>query len=97
MDGLGNPLRFILTPGQTADCTQAEPLLVSIPARYVIADKRYDSKKLVEVVEYAGATAMIPSRTGATQPRTTDFVLYAERARNFASFLYLAATMLWMK
>mgnify|MGYP001313215405 CR=1 FL=1 len=120
MDGLGNPLRFILSPGQAADCTQAESLLAGFPAHYVIADKGYDSHKIVEAVEDSGAMVVIPSRTCVKEPRTTDFALYAERyriecffnrlkhyralatryakrARNFASLIYLAATMLWMK
>lgn len=120
MDGLGNPLRFILSPGQAADCTQAESLLAGFPAHYVIADRGYDSHKIVEAVEVSGAMVVIPSRTCVKEPRTTDFALYAERyriecffnrlkhyraiatryakrARNFASLIYLAATMLWMK
>ena len=31
VDGLGNPLRFILTGGQENDITQAEVLLVAMP------------------------------------------------------------------
>jgi transposase len=120
VDGLGNPLRFILTPGQASDYTQAEPLLAGFPAQYVIADKGYDSKIIVEAVERSGAKAVIPARACVKDPRDTDFALYAERyriecffnrlkhyravatryakrARNFASLIYLAATMLWMK
>jgi len=113
-------LRFILTPGQTSDDTQAEPLLNGFPAQIVIADKGYDSKKIVETVEQSGAMAVIPPHSCVKAPRQTDFALYAERyrlewffnklnhyravatryakrARNFASLIYLAASMLWMK
>ena len=38
MDGLGNPLRFILTPGQASDPLQAEPLLAGFPAQNVLAE-----------------------------------------------------------
>ena len=38
-DALGNPLRFILTPGNAADCPQAVPLLKDIAAENVLADK----------------------------------------------------------
>lgn len=119
-DGLGNPLRFILTPGQASDSTQAEPLLQGWPAQHVIADKGYDSSKIGDVIERSGAHAVIPPRSCVKDPRATDFVLYAERyriegffdrlkhyravatryakrARNFASLIYLAASMLWMK
>lgn len=120
MDGLGNPLRFIVTPGQASDYTQAEPLLAGFPAHYVIADKGYDSNTIVTAVERSGPRAIIPSRACVKAPRDTDFSLYAERyriecffnrlkhyraiasryakrARNFASLIYLAAAMLWMK
>lgn len=109
-----------MTPGQASDYTHAEPLLAGFPAQYVIADKGYDSKTIVEAVERSGAKAVIPPRACVKDPRDTDFALYAERyriecffnrlkhyravatryakrARNFASLIYLAATMLWMK
>ena len=120
MDGLGNPLRFILTPGQASDYAQAEPLLAGFPAQNVLADKGYDSQKIVDTVEKSGAKAVIPPRSCVKSPRETDFAMYAERyriecffsrlkhyrgvatryakrARNFASLIYLAASMLWMK
>lgn len=120
VDGLGNPLRFILTPGQASDYTQAEPLLQGLPAQYGIADKGYDSRRIVEAIEQSGAQAVIPPRSCVKDPRATDFTLYAERyriecffnrlkhyravatryakrARNFASLIYLAASILWMK
>ncbi|WP_407921316.1 transposase [Candidatus Nitrospira nitrosa] len=81
VDGLGNPLRFILSPGQAAACTQAESLLAGFPAQYVIADRGYDSHKIVEVVEDSGAMVVIPSRACVKEPRTTDFALSAERYR----------------
>lgn len=91
-----------------------------MPPQYVIADKGYDSRKIIEAIEQSGAKAVIPPRSGVKDPRETDFALYAERsriecffnrlkhdravatryakrARNFASLLYLAASMLWMK
>ena len=109
-----------MTPGQASDYTQAELLLAGFPAQYVIADKGYDSKTIVEAAEQSGATVVIPPRTCVKTPRPTDFALYAERyriecffnrlkhyravatryakrARNFASLIYLAATMLWIK
>ena len=44
VDALGNPLRFILTPGQVNDITQAEALIAELPAGHVLADKGYDFK-----------------------------------------------------
>lgn len=42
VDGLGNPLEFILTPGQRHDIAQAEKLTESIFHTIVIANKGYD-------------------------------------------------------
>lgn len=43
-DALGRPLRFIITPGQTGDVTQAPALLHGQDGKAVLADKAYDSK-----------------------------------------------------
>ena len=39
VDGLGNPLRFILTGGQQHDITQAGGLIAGYDGEYVLADK----------------------------------------------------------
>ena len=44
VDALGNPLRFILTPGQRHDITQAENLMEGLPGEHLLADKAYDSE-----------------------------------------------------
>ena len=38
VDGLGNPLRFILTGGQQHDITQAEELIAGYAGEHVLAD-----------------------------------------------------------
>jgi transposase len=78
---LGNPLRFILTPGQVSDYTQAELLLAGFPAQNVLADKGYDSQKIVDAVEKSKAQAVIPPRSHIKNQRKCDFVMYAERHR----------------
>lgn len=45
-DALGRPLRFIVTPGQASDVTQAPALLNGQQGDAVLADKVYDSKAL---------------------------------------------------
>ena len=47
VDGLGNPLRFILTGGQRHDITQAEELIAGYAGEQVLADKGYDSQSLL--------------------------------------------------
>ena len=78
VDALGNPLRFILSPGQASDYTQAEALISDLPAKYVLGDKGYDSKALREAITEQHAIAVIPPR--ATSPQVAcDYALYCER------------------
>ena len=79
VDALGNPLDFVLTPGQAHDCPQADGLLSGYCSDYVIADKGYDSADLVELIEEMGAVSVIPSRINSKQPREYDLYLYQER------------------
>lgn len=78
-DALGNPMRFVLTPGQWADITQAPTLLEGVGPEAVIADRGYDSAALVEHIEAAGAEAVIPSRRTNRHQRRYDANLYADR------------------
>ena len=78
-DALGNPVRFVLTPGQRADITQAELLLEAIEAEAVIADKGYDADWLIEQIKATGAEAVIPPRRNRTEQREYDRNLYADR------------------
>lgn len=78
-DALGNPLRLILTPGNVADCTQAEQLLEGVTADSVLADKGYDSNSTVALIETMGAGVVIPPKTNRLVQRLCDFALYRER------------------
>lgn len=79
VDALGNPLRFILTPGQRADITQAEALIVDFKPGAVIADKGFDSDAFIAFVEALEAEAVIPSKKNRRQQRGLDENLYADR------------------
>ena len=67
VDALGNPLRFILTPGQVSDITQAEELIAKLPADHVLADKGYDSKALRDTIMNQDAVPVIPPRKTSPQ------------------------------
>jgi transposase len=79
VDALGNPVRLIVTAGQVADVTQGEALISGLDAEHVIADKGYDSNKLVAAIEAAGSEAVIPPRSNRKEPRAYDEHLYKER------------------
>ena len=79
MNGLGLPVKVVLTPGQDADVTQAETILRDVPFEVVIGDKGFDSQKLVAFIEARGGEAVIPSRKNATEPRPYDPDRYKDR------------------
>jgi transposase len=76
---LGNPIRFILTGGEEADCQQAVNLLEGQRAGAVLADKGYDANYIVETVNALGAEVVIPPRVHRKLQRGFDSVLYEER------------------
>ena len=78
VDALGNPLRFILTPGQVNDITQAEALIADLPADHVLGDKGYDATAFRDTIKRQGATPVIPPRKTAPQV-ACDYALYCER------------------
>ena len=80
-DRLGRPLRFILTPGQAGDVTQAPALLQGQRAGYVIADTAYDSRALRQIITDLGAHPVIPSNPTRKHPFTHDPVIYKMRNR----------------
>ena len=45
----------------------------------MLADKGYDSDRLVNVLDARGITAVIPPKANRKEPRQTDFALYRER------------------
>ena len=80
VDGNGQPTKLFLSPGQAADCTAAETLLADLEAGMtVIADKAYDTNAILDHLAEVGATAVIPSKSNRTKPRTLDTVVYATR------------------
>jgi transposase len=76
---LGNPVRFILTPGQEADVNQGAALIEGLDAQAVLGDKGYDSDALVSRIPSGGAEAVIPPRANRKEPREYDEHLDKER------------------
>ena len=78
-DGLGNPVKFLLTPGQTHDITQAATLLKGLAAEQVIADKGYDGDQVLQTIHDQGGHAVIPPKSNRNVQRPYDKGLYRER------------------
>ncbi|WP_298718161.1 IS5 family transposase [uncultured Oceanisphaera sp.] len=79
VDALGNPIRFLLTPGQASEYGQANQLIEGIKADFVMADKGYDSDSFVASIRASGASPELPPRKNLTSPRDYDKILYKER------------------
>lgn len=78
-DARGMPLRFALSGGQAADGPQAIPLLSGIETGSVIADKGYESNRILGYIRSKGAKAVIPPKVNRRQPWEYDRELYRQR------------------
>jgi transposase len=78
-DGLGMPIKFILTGGQEAECRQAIPLLENVKASAVLADKAYDTNELRAWLEGRGIKAVIPPKSNRKEEIACDYWHYKER------------------
>ena len=76
VDGLGNPLRFLLTPGQADDLIGADALLPQMAAEVLISDKAYDADEgVLKPLASTGKSFVIPPRQNRTTPRQFDEAL----------------------
>ncbi|GFQ82725.1 putative transposase for insertion sequence element IS6501 [Trichonephila clavata] len=79
VDALGNPLKFILTPGQRNEITQASVLTKNVSSSTVVADKGYDSNAFIACLESKGCTVVIPPKRNRKVQRHYDDHIYKER------------------
>jgi transposase len=80
VDALGNPLAFLLTPGQAHDLEGADVLLPQMQANTLLADKAFDAdQRVIEPLLAAGKTPVIPSKSNRKVPRILDKELYKAR------------------
>ena len=79
VDALGNPLAFLLTPGQAHDLEGADAFLPQMQADTLLADRAFDAdKRVIEPLLNAGKTPVIPSMPGRKRPRPS----YQELAKD---------------
>ena len=81
-DALGNPTGFHLTPGHASDLAGAEALLPDLlkHVHALLADKAYDAQeRVIDRLEQAGVTVVIPPKANRLQPRPYDKHLYEAR------------------
>ncbi|MGS0755203.1 IS5 family transposase [Roseateles sp. GG27B] len=76
----GYPLRFLLTAGQRHDSKPVPELLEGLQAKALLADKAYDSDKIVQAAEKCGMQVIIPCRVNRKKnPRVLDTHRYEAR------------------
>jgi transposase len=79
-DALGNPLGFLLTPGQAHDLQGADALLPQMQADALLADKAFDADaRVIGPLLAAGKTVVIPPKSSRKNPRPFDKEMYKAR------------------
>jgi transposase len=74
------PVRIVLSQGQSSDKTIAPILLEGLkPERDVIADRGYDARAIIDLVENRGGRAHIPTCRDRKVQRSVDHALYRQR------------------
>ena len=79
VNGVGKPLRAILTPGQAADAPQVPLLFDRFSADFAILDKAYDTDAVLAFFESQGTIPVIPPKANRVVQRDYDRQLYKER------------------
>jgi transposase len=79
VDGLGYPLRFVLTGGQRHDSTQAQALVADFDFERLLADKSYDDQAFVQHLLALDVEVVIPARANRIEQREYDKHWYKER------------------
>jgi transposase len=80
VDALGNPTGFFLTGGEAHDLVGADHLLPQLHADTLIADKAFDAEeRVIQPLEAAGKTAVIPPKKRRKSPRDYDRDLFKAR------------------
>ena len=81
VDGLGNPLAFMLSSGNDHDSVHAVSLLsqVNIERSNILGDKAYGAKAIREYIVSQEATYTIPPKSDVSDPWPIDWHTYKER------------------
>jgi transposase len=80
VDAHGMPVRVFVTSGTVHDSKKAIALIDGISAEYLLADRAYDSKAIIEKAVLQGMEIVIPSRKNAKVKRNIDKYIYKARS-----------------
>ena len=74
------PLRIVLSAGQASDKAAVEALIDGLrPARALVADRGYDARDVIDLVEARGGRAHIPTQRDRKVQRSIDPAIYRQR------------------
>lgn len=81
VDGLGNPVEFLLSPGNDHDSTHAVEILskVELAGSNVIGDRAYGTKDIRDFIASHNAVYTIPPKSNTKNPWECDWWTYKER------------------
>jgi transposase len=73
-------VRIVLSQGQSSDKTVAPMLIEGLkPDRDLVADRGYDARAIIELVESRGERAHIPTCRDRKVQRSVDHAIYRQR------------------
>ena len=81
VDGLGNPVTFLLSAGNDHDSIHAIELLdkIEMGGSNVLADRAYRAQAIRDYISEHGASYVIPPQSNIAEPWPVDWYLYRER------------------
>ena len=81
VDGLGNPVTFLLSAGNDHDSTHAIQLMeqVNISGSSILADRAYGAASIRAYIGEHEASYVIPPKSNVSDPWPVDWYLYKER------------------
>ena len=81
MDGLGNPVEFMLSAWKDHDSIYTIELLekIEISGSNVLADRAYGAKAIRAYISEQEASYVIPPQSNVSKPWPVDWWLYKER------------------
>lgn len=79
VDALGNPLKFLVTPGQDSDISWAGKLVGAVRGTYAIGDRGYDSDEFRAELRNKHYIPVIPGRSNRIVKIEYDKHIYKER------------------
>jgi transposase len=85
----GMPIRVIITKDTAADCSQALELIEGMKAEYLLADKGYDSNKIIEQAQKQDMKPVVPPRKNKEIQKEYGKDLYKLRHIIENTFLHL--------